>query len=67
MIFKWFFWYLWCKKIMTTNINYRQVPECVMNLILDKQLVLTKKKKRKVSQSETITTLLKEAYVKEKK
>lgn len=42
------------------DILYRNVPETIYNLIADKQCELKKKKRREVSQSEAITSLLKE-------
>jgi len=47
------------------GINLTEIPEKVTNLILDKQLQETKKKKRKISKSQTVIMLLKEAYLKE--
>ena len=48
------------------TILYRDVPEKVYNLIVDKQAEMQKKKKGKVSQSAVLTALLK-PLVKEEK
>lgn len=44
------------------DINYRDVPKTVWDLIADTQCSLGKQKNRKVGQSEAITHLLKSAY-----
>jgi hypothetical protein len=42
------------------DILYRDVPENIRNLILDKQCELQKKKQGKVSQSQALNALLKQ-------
>ncbi len=49
------------------DFHYRNVPECVFKLIIKKVSDLSLIKKRRVSQSEAITTLLKSLIVEEKK
>lgn len=47
-------------------IQLKSIPEKVFDLILDRQLIETKKKKQKINRSQVVIMLLKEAYCKEK-
>jgi hypothetical protein len=48
------------------SVHLKSIPEKVFDLILDRQLAETKKKKQKINRSQVVIMMLKEAYCKEK-